>query len=72
MKLEKGDRYLSISVKSSDLLAECLKAALTGEKYINIAAFKNKEKDGDSHPDYKSAVCAVWIKEKKEGTESSL
>ena len=67
-KLEVGDKYLSISIKASDILALSLKAVLDGEKYINLAGFKNKDKLEDKHPDYKggSGLVSIWIKKKED------
>jgi hypothetical protein len=70
-KLKVGDKYLSISVDAKELLWLCWKAMTQGEKYINLGAFKNKDKQDSNHPDYKSGQVSVWIKT-KEAKEESL
>lgn len=50
LKLENGEKYLSIVVLGN----------------IRLAAFKNKNKDNPKQPDYKGDGVAVWITEKKQ------
>ena len=73
-KLEVGDKYLSISVKASDILALRLKAVMDGDKYINLAGFKNKEKELETHPDYKggSGLVSIWIKKKEDKNSNEV
>lgn len=49
MELKEGEKYLSIQLLGS----------------VQVAAFKNKNKKTDKHPDYVGNGIAIWISEKK-------
>lgn len=71
--LATGEKYLSISLKVGELMALCTKAAVEGQKYVNIASFKNKEKSKETEPDYSGAEASIWIKTKQvKTTEEKL
>lgn len=66
--LPTGEKYLSISLKVGELLALCIKASVEGQKYVNIAGFKNKEKSKETEADYSGAEASIWIKTKQAKT----
>jgi hypothetical protein len=70
-KLAPGDKYLSISLKVSELIGECFAALQRGEEHLNLAAFKNAEKTGNQ-PDYTGAKVSIWVNKVKEKKEDIL